>query len=63
MNVGKLRVTIVTEFDVDDLEDYEAESIEQAAQNAAKWIEEGHNSVFDYVDNETSVIKIEVVKE
>lgn len=62
MSVGKLRVTIVTEFEVDDLEDYDAKSMEQAAENAARWIDEGYNSVFDYVDVETSKVTIEVAK-
>jgi len=63
MSVGKLKITIVSEIDVDALEQYEAETLEQAAENATKYIKEGYNSIIDYIDFDAATFNIEVVKE
>jgi hypothetical protein len=63
MSVGKLKITIVSEIDVDDLEQYEAETLEQAAENATKYIKEGYNSIVDYIDFDAANFNIEAVKE
>jgi len=63
MSVGKLKITIVSEIDVDALEQYEAETLEQAAENATKYIKEGYNSIIDYIDFDAATFNIEAVKE
>lgn len=62
MSVGKLKVTITSVFDVEDLEDYEAETLEEAAKNTQRWIDNFEHEKQDYVD-EDSVVVVEVYKE
>ena len=62
MSVGKLRVTIVSEIDVDDLTQYEAETLEQAAENAQTYIREGFNSAIDYIDFDNMQVFIDPIK-
>lgn len=56
MNAGKLKVVITTIVDVDDLAQYEAETIEEAAKNAQKYLDNGDNSPYDYVDGYKSCV-------
>ncbi len=53
---GKLKVVITTIVDVDDLDEYEAETIEEAAENAQKYLDNGDNSPYDYVDGYESCV-------
>ena len=56
MSAGKLKVVITTIVDVDDLDQYDAETIEEAAENAQKYIDAGDNSPYDYVDGYSSCV-------
>lgn len=57
----KLRVTITTEWEVEDLAHYEASTIEEAARNQEKWLNEDKSELAYFVGEE-SKIKVEAVK-
>ena len=63
--IGKLRVHIECEIDIndaDDLEAYEAGTLEEAADNLMSFFENGEISLFDLGEDMT-VTAVEPVKE
>ena len=62
--MAKLKMTIVTEWEVDDLTHYDAKTIEEAAENQQAWIDSGDHMVEDVLGYcKDMTVKIEVVKD
>lgn len=61
---GKLRVTVVYTINVENLADYEATTLEDAARNLQEWYVRGEISPtedLDSMDGDTDYIKVEAV--
>ena len=57
----KMVMTLRVEWDVDDLADYDAETLQEAVKNQRSWIEDGTCDIRDFVDD-MEVISIEGVE-
>lgn len=57
----KLVMTLRVEWEVDNLEEYEATTIEEAAKNQKEWFEDGSAWLGDFVDS-MEIVSIEGVK-
>lgn len=62
MSAGKLRITIVAEWKVENLDDYDAETMGEAAENTTMWLKNGDHDLIDYVSDDATFV-VEVVKE
>lgn len=58
----KLRFTVTSVIEVEDLKLYEANTIEQAAKNQQAWIDDGIADIMDCMGDMWDV-KVEAVKE
>ena len=52
----KLKATITAEWEVKELSHYDALTIEEAAMNQQKWLDEGIVEIFDLFDTANSVV-------
>lgn len=62
--MSKLKCTVTFEWEIDDLANYDARDIQEAARNKQKWIDDGDACILDLmsaVDSEEIKTKIEVV--
>lgn len=57
----KIVMTLCVEWDVNNLEEYEASTIEEAAKNQKEWLEEGSVWLGDFVED-MKIISVEGVK-
>lgn len=57
----KMILTVKVEWDVDDLSDYEAETLEEAVKNQRQWIEDGTADIYDMLDG-CEIVSLEGVK-
>lgn len=57
----KIVMTLHVEWEVDNLEEYQATTIEEAAENQKEWLEEGSSWLGDFIDS-MEIISIEGVK-
>jgi len=61
--VGKLRLTVVTEWEVEDLEHYEAKTMQEAADLTRKQLDQGDVGFDEAVNwGDITSFKVEVVK-
>jgi hypothetical protein len=58
----RLRITITSEIEVTDLSHYDATTLEEAAANQQKWIDNGDHDPLDFMDWDEASIKVEPVK-
>jgi hypothetical protein len=63
--IGKLRVHMICDIDIPDqeeLEEYEAETLEEAAENIKTWWQDDSSLVTDASDS-FKVIRVEVINQ
>ncbi len=59
---GKFKITVTYTFNVEDVADYEADNLEDAARNLAEWYADGSASVAeDLSQTITDTVTVEVV--